>query len=62
MLIVSEDSTTARNDAHAHAIVGHQVGESTEPPIAEQNEDEEFEGKFIVLYNMLVNMWNVDCG
>lgn len=40
MLIVSEDATTARNEA----IVGHQVGESTEPPIAEQNEDEEFEG------------------
>ncbi|KAL5273625.1 PDE8B family protein [Megaselia abdita] len=41
MLIVSEDSTSARNEA---TIVGHHVGESTEPPIEEQNEDEDFEG------------------
>lgn len=53
MLIVNEDSTTARNEA----IVGHQVGESTEPPIQEQNEeDEEFEGKFVVILYLLKSL------
>lgn len=41
MLIVGEDATTVRSES----IGGHHpVGESTEPSIEEQNEDEEFEG------------------
>lgn len=49
MLIVNEDSTTVRNEA----IVGHQVGESTEPPIEEQNEEEEFEGNMGIKFDLI---------
>lgn len=52
MLIVSEDSAAVRNEP----IVGHQVGDNSEPPIEEQNEDEEIEGKVIQYFKSYIQI------